>query len=238
MRFIFAALASLLFFALPALSQEPYVPSWHGLPNSMLPPKIYRGELPKRFDVPNRWFQGIASVAEAADGSLWCCWYGGSGENTNNYVLVAYSTDGGDSWSAPIRALDWPGPVRVYDPTIWRGPDDRLWLFWAQSDGENNDGRQGVWRMSTDETAKGAAADWNAPRRLCNGIMMDKPTVDSSGRWLLPSASRTGSRYRMEPEFSGAGVYVSTDRLETADFLGGVAIPEGDRADEHTIVEL
>ena len=208
------------------------------------PPDVLR-PIPEKYADSQRLWQGIASLEVDKAGGVWVCWYsGGTTECGENYVLLAYSADKGETWSRPIFAIDPPGVVRAFDPTMWSDPNGRLWLFWAQ--GEESkfqpniwDGRAGVWTMTTDDPEKGVDATWSAPRRLCNGIMMCKPIVDSRGRRLFPvSIWRFDSKYRIDEALRGANVYISTDDGATVDFYGRVDVPRDVSVfDEHNIVE-
>lgn len=210
----------------------------------LAPPDVLR-PVPEKYSDANRIWQGIASLEVAKDGGLWASWYsGGATECGENYVLLAHSADQGATWTEPILAVDPPGIVRAFDSTLWSDPDGKLWLFWAQ--GEESqfqpsiwDGRAGVWAMTTTEPEKGADAQWSAPRRLCNGIMMCKPIADSQGRWLFPvSIWRFDSKYRIDPNLRGANVYISTDQGATFDFYSRVEVPRDVSVfDEHNIVE-
>ncbi len=210
----------------------------------LAPPDVLK-PVPEKYSDANRLWQGIASLEVACDGGLWACWYsGGLGECGANYVLVAHSGDGGETWSKPIMALDPAGIVRAFDATMWSDPDGKLWLFWAQ--GEEStfqpsiwDGRVGVWAMTTTEPEKGVDAEWSAPRRLCNGIMMCKPIVDSRDRWLFPvSIWRYDSKYKIDEQLRGADVFISTDKGATLTFYGRVEVPRDVSVfDEHNIVE-
>lgn len=55
----------------------------------------------------DRQWQGLASIAVTGD-RLWACWYtGGTGEPREfNYVVVAYSDDGGMNWVDPFAVID------------------------------------------------------------------------------------------------------------------------------------
>jgi hypothetical protein len=157
-------------------------------------------------------------------------------------VLLVTSSDDGHTWCGPQLAIDPPGEVRAYDPCLWHDPLGRLWLFWAQSY-HLWDGRSGVWAIVT-EDASGERTRWSAPRRLCDGIMMNKPTVLSTGEWLLPAAvwasaatERTDPAYRHDlGSRRGANVIVSPDRGLTWALLGQAIVPER-TCDEHMIVE-
>ncbi|MBQ1862979.1 MAG: exo-alpha-sialidase [Thermoguttaceae bacterium] len=226
------------------LSTQPLAPVRAQEADPLAPPPVLR-PVPEKYSDANRAWQGIASLEVARDGGLWACWYsGGKTECGENYVLVAYSGDRGETWTEPIMAVDPVGIVRAFDATMWSDPDGKLWLFWSQ--GEESkfnpsiwDGRVGVWAMTTTEPEKGADAQWSAPRRLCNGIMMCKPIADSQGRWLFPvSIWRFDSKYKLDEKLRGANVYISTDRGATLDFYGRVEVPRDVSVfDEHNIVE-
>ncbi len=118
-----------------------------------------------------RAFQGIPSLASGREGRLWAVWYGGitPGEDENNYVILAVSTDNGKTWSDEKLVVEPDGPVRAFDPEIWLAPDGKLWLFWAQGlDKPAKFGPSGVWAMTAVE-ADGPEAMWSEPRRLCDG---------------------------------------------------------------------
>lgn len=183
-----------------------------------------------------RKFQGIASIERSRTGRLWATWYsGGSGEGGENYVLLASSADDGRNWIDPLLVIDPPLDVRAFDPTVWIDPLGRLWLFWAQSQGLY-DGRAGVWTIRCDDPAR-ADAPWTAPRRIGNGIMMNKPTALADGRWLAPAAvwARLPLRDDMAAErFSN--VLASADQGATWNLCGSADV--SDRSyDEHMVVQ-
>jgi hypothetical protein len=76
--------------------------------------------------------------------------------------------------------------TRAMSAAIWIDPQVRLWLFWGQSAGQA-DGRFGVWAIRTNEPDAGQPT-WSTPRRIGDGIMMNKPTVLANGDWLLTSS--------------------------------------------------
>ena len=113
---------------------------------------------------------------------------------------LATSDDDGATWTDPVLVVDPPSKVRAYDPTLWHDPEGRLWLFWAQSY-EWFDGRCGVWCIVTDDSTV-ANPTWSEPRRIGNGIMMNKPTALSTGEWLFPTAV-WGSKEPALPDMMG-----------------------------------
>ena len=210
---------------------------------ALLPPRILGSPGPAYGDQQRRW-QGIPGLERAANGRLWAVWYsGGDGEGPDNYVVLVTSSDDGRTWSQPRLVIDPPGAVRAYDPALWHDPEGRLWLFWAQSCGWW-DGRAGVWAITTVESAAGDPS-WSAPRRLCDGIMMNKPTVLSSGLWVLPAAiwERAAGGAGSDPrhahdlgELRGGNLVSSADRGETWELLGQTRVPER-VFDEHMLVQ-
>lgn len=186
-----------------------------------------------QYEDAQRRFQGIPAIERAVTGRLWAAWYGGgAGEDRYNYVLLATAPGVDGEWSVPLLVVDpdGDGPVRAFDPCLWHDPGGRLWLFWAQGvEGQTGDS-SGVWAITASDSATGCRA-WAEPVRICDGIMMNKPTVLSSGEWLLPVA-----RWRRE---GSAGVYASTDHGTTWSRRGCANVPdEKDRnCDEHMIVE-
>lgn len=212
---------------------------------ALVPPVLNTAPGAKYAD-PTRIFQGIPGIERAANGRLWATWYAGGpdepGEGPGNYVVLVSSGDDGKSWSAPKLVIDPAGPVRAYDPCLWIDPTGRLWLFWAQSFGWW-DGRSGVWAVTTDRPGD-EAPRWSAPRRLMDGILMNKPTVTSGGDWLFPVAiwerkadARTAAERRHDPgAASGANVWRSRDRGATFRRLGQVRVPQR-VFDEHMLVE-
>ena len=209
----------------------------------------------------SRLFQGIPSIERAPGGRLWATWYaGGQGESPLNYVLLTTSSNEGQAWSAPLLVIDPPGHVRACGSNVWLDLNGKLWLFWMQAH-TLHDGRWGVWAMTTDSPDE-ERPTWSAPRRLADGVMLNKPTVRSNGEWLFPISHTTAkvmkNEKRMLPPFlrtyvlalmspeevqwvrqrEGACVYVSTDDGETLVNRGCAKVPEEHRThNEHMVVE-
>ncbi|MFW6027955.1 MAG: sialidase family protein [bacterium] len=191
----------------------------------------------------DRTFQGIPGIAATSDRDLWVTWYGGGGgEGPDNYVTLARSRDGGNTWAEPVLVIDPPlEKVRAFDPAIWCDPQGRLWVFWAQGwspeNGQIWDGRGGVWCIIS-ANPNDAEPTWSAPRRIADGIMLNKPSVTRDGRWLMP-VSIWGHKPH-HPDVQGrrlAGLVVSDDQGETFRWLGGADVPKDRIFDEHHVYE-
>ena len=194
------------------------------------PPQIFNSP-PPRYADSLRKFQGISGIEKTSSDRLWATWYGGGlTEDNGNYVLLTTSPDNGETWSDVKLILDPGDDVRAYDPCLWNDPTGRLWLFWAQGYQNHTDASAGVWAITTDNPQE-EDPEWSPPKRLCDGIMMNKPTVLSSGEWLLSSATwfTEGS----------STVYASSDKGTTWQKRGAANVPVKDErsCDEHMIVE-
>ena len=179
-----------------------------------------------------RAFQGIPSLAVTRKGRLWANWYAGVNpmEDEHNYVVLSTSSDGGNSWSEVLAIdPDGTGPVRAFDPELWLDPTGRLWVFWAQAIGHDG-AKAGVWAIRTDDPESDNPS-WSAPRRLCDGIMMCKPTVLETGEWVLPvSTWRTTD--------GSAKMVISNSLGLLWETRGACNVPSNVRAfDEHLITE-
>jgi hypothetical protein len=156
--------------------------------------------------------------------------------------MVSTSGDDGATWTDLSMVIDPPGPVRAYDPCFWMDPTGKLWLFWAQSY-VFWDGRAGVWAISTTEADK-ENPTWSAPRRICDGIMMNKPTALKNGDWLLPVSlwsldirKDIPANYVHDHKSKwGANAVVSTDQGATWTQRSQVRM-ENSAFDEHMFVE-
>lgn len=183
-------------------------------------------------DTNRRAFQGIPSLAVTRKGRLWANWYAGinPGEDEHNYVVISTSLDGGKSWREVLTVdPDGFGSLRAYDPQLWVDPIGRLWVFWAQTVGHDG-ANAGVWAIRTDDPDAENPL-WTAPRRLCDGVMMGKPSVLKTGEWVLPASTwRTTD--------GSAKMVVSNLLGRRWDIRGACNIPSRDRSfDEHLITE-
>jgi AraC-like DNA-binding protein/predicted neuraminidase len=191
----------------------------------------------EKYDAAFRRFQGIPAIERSREGRLWTAFYsGGVGEGPDNYVALIMSSDDGHTWTSPILVIDPPEKVRAFDPCLWMDPLNRLWLFWSQSYGLY-DGRCGVW-ASICPNPDAEHMQWTEPRRIAPGIMLNKPTVLSTGEWLFPTSlwahKNAGLNHLQDECYSN--VYVSRDQGASFLKLGFADVPNR-HCDEHMIVE-
>ena len=208
----------------------------------MIPAKLYVRPTEERFQDTYRRWQGIPSIEVTDGGKIFVNFYSGQdAEVGGNIMVLCVSTDGRKSFRSCEAVVEHPDPqCRIYDPCLWIDPHGVLWMSWTQARGFN-DGRSGVWvSQCSDPDADNLV--WSPPRRIANGIMMNKPIVTSKGDWLFPTAiwcDTSGSvpteRHGLENE-QFSNVYASLDEGRTIALRGHADIPHRS-FDENMIVE-
>lgn len=186
-----------------------------------------------KYSTPYRLWQGIPSIEVTSKGRIFVTFYsGGTMEQIGNFSMVLVSDDGGKTFSEPV-VVAYKENHRCYDPNLWIDPQGRLWFTWAVAP---NHAEYGAYCENPD----GDELVFSEPIYLGKDVMMNKPTVLSTGEWLLPIAvwkSNIGPECNKEEnEDRRAFVYKSTDNGKSFSRLGGVAISERS-FDEHMILE-
>lgn len=128
------------------------------------------------------------------------------------------------------------GNARVFDPVLWIDPLERLWLIWNVQPGEE------VWGAIC-ESPDAEALVWGKEFYIGRGIMMNKPTVLTTGEWLFPIAQWLPMLHRTyrvvgmrEDDVAGSYVYKTTDNGKTFYKIGGADV-RNRSCDEHMILE-
>ncbi|GAA5510299.1 family 16 glycoside hydrolase [Novipirellula caenicola] len=184
-------------------------------------------------------------IERTPGGRLWACWVAG-GDSPEAFFVLATSDDDGETWSPPRLVVDThnndlPRPRSVLVGNLWTDPLGRLWLFFDQSM-DMFDGRAGVWATRCDNPDADDPV-WTTPRRIADGVMLNKPTVLSSGEWMLPISLDQrpgfgpfrGCFSELDP-LRGASVHVSIDQGATWQRRGAATFPNPDWH-EHMIIE-
>ena len=189
-----------------------------------------------------RLWQGIPGIERTKGGRLFALWYsGGKTEEPGNVIVLETSDDGGVTWTDGFCVIHHDdASVRCFDPCVWIDPLGRLWVFWAQSK-DFYDGRAGVWcALCRDPDGE---IGFTSPRRLFDGVMINKPIAQADGAWLFPTS--LWSRRQIvpseeHPELEGkrlALVAASRDCGQTFEILGGADVPNRS-FDEHMLIAL
>lgn len=212
--------------------------------SQFIPVPFVRAE--EKHRASGRIFQGIPSITVTQKGRVFAVWYGGgSGEGPENYIMIAFSDDHGQTWSPEEWVVDPPQEnIRAFDASCFTAPDGSLHCFWSQcrSGGISDifDGLNGVWhsRCANPDDAPESFC-WSLPERICDGVMMNRAVVLSTGEWALPVSvwhSRKEGRVSAKAETK---LYVSADNGLSFHYRGGVKVPAEFAAyDEHSVYEL
>ncbi len=178
--------------------------------------------------VRTRSWQGLPSIACTQRGRLFSGWFtGGGGEpDLKNFNVLVTSDDGGITWSKPILAIESMEAENVFvsDLQMWVDPKGRLWGFWTQRHNkyapESRQWVQGWAIVCEDPDAR--ELKWSRPRFIAPGVLRNRPTVLSDGRWLICAWSRHGDFYQYAE---------SSDEGETWRICKGPRIPPQYRGD-------
>jgi len=211
---------------------------------ALIPPRLNTSPLPK-YDYDQLDYGMTIGLERTPKGRLWACWVAG-GDSPKAFFVLATSDDDGETWSKPRLVVDAHAPTlprgrSILVGNLWTDPLGRLWLIFDQSM-DMFDGRGGVW-VAVCANPDADAPTWSAPRRIWHGVTLNKPTVLSTGEWMLPiSLDQRGGfgpfkgAFKALDPYRGANVFVSADQGATWQRRGCVAFPHPDWH-EHMIVE-
>ena len=206
---------------------------------AMVPGKVIRELNDDKYADDKRIFQGIPGVERTKSGRMFYTFYSGTaGEGAGNFVMLYKNKEPGSFEFEPVLVIEPPmAKCRTFDPCLWIDPKGRLWVFYAQGYG-HIDSRFGVWCIVCDDPDAENLV-FTEPRRIANGIMMNKPTVLKNGNWLLPCTiwKRWINPNNDIPEEQYSNVYLSDDEGESFRLIGHADYPKR-TCDEHMIVEL
>ncbi|MGZ0654880.1 sialidase family protein [Coraliomargarita sp. W4R72] len=204
---------------------------------ALIPPDINTTSLSK-YDPSQLDYGMTIGVESTPGGRLWAAWIGGE-DGPGAFMLAATSDDDGETWSKPrlvINAQDASLPFHrtVLIGNFWTDPLGRLWLFFDQSMNQF-DGRAGLWATLC-ENPDSDEPIWSKPRRISNGSMLNKPTVLSTGEWLLPAylikhTTGIGPFKDTFPELDpmrGINILISSDQGATWSLRAAVPFPNPD----------
>ena len=169
----------------------------------------------EKFDSRHRVWQGIPGIARTKKGRTFISFYSGETSETYGNYAVLLKSDTNTDFGEPIVAIKKEGKFRCFDPVLWIDPLGRLWFFWNVMPGEE------VYAAIC-ENPDADELIWGDEFYVGRGIMMNKPTVLSSGEWLFPIAVWKTDIYPnfrkgglKDDEKAGSYVYKSSDNGKT-----------------------
>lgn len=191
----------------------------------------------KQFNTAHRVWQGIPGIAHTNGGRTFVSFYSGNVKETyGNYAVLILSEDE-THYSEPIAVAYKTGEYRCFDPVLWIDPLDRLWFIWNVMPGEE------VMAAICDNP-DAAELVWSEEFCIGRGIMMNKPTVLSTGEWLFPIAiwkldiyNNFRIRALTDSDVAASYVYKTCDNGKTFVCLGGADVPNRS-FDEHMVYEM
>lgn len=189
----------------------------------------------QKYTSEHRIWQGIPSIEVTKKGRIYSCFYsGGIKEELGNYAMLVMSDDG-INFSEPI-AVAYKDGYRCFDPCIWIDPLGRLWFTWSLIP-EHGTYAAICNNPDSDELL------WSDVFFIGHDVMMNKPTVLSTGEWLFSIAVwNNGIRvlsaeYDTKEKKRGSFVYKSIDNGKSFKKLGCSEIDKRS-FDEHMVIEL
>lgn len=175
-------------------------------------------------------WQGIPGLERTAKGRVFASWFtGGLKEpSPENTVLLCYSDDHAQSFTSPQVMAEPRNGTRCFDPTLWLDPKGRLWYIFNR--GNQDTAVHDVHARicgDPDATPPVFGAEFRVGFEGPYAFRMNKPTVLSSGEWIMPVTHATEPIHSW---FAGPrqlqGVGISTDEGKTWHLHGALKAPE------------
>jgi len=188
----------------------------------------------EKFNACHRVWQGIPSIERTKKGRTFVCFYSGElVETFGNYELLLKCDGDLNDFGEPIAVAFNGKKSRCFDGALWIDPLERLWFIWSIQP-ENK-----VCAVICDDP-DADELEWSEVFYIGNGVMMNRPTVLSTGEWLFPIAlwkqNMNSNMRNATTEPAAAYAYKSTDNGKTFRKMGGADI-RGRSFDEHMIFE-
>ncbi len=187
------------------------------------------------FAPENNLWVGIPGIEVTKKGRHFLTFYsGGIKEDIGNHVVLMKSEDG-KNYNETV-AICYEEGYRCFDPCLWIDPLGRLWLIWARCP------EDGTWAAIC-EDPDAEEIKFGKEFFIGNNVMMNKPTVLSSGEWLFPVAVWNTDVRTLGPEWDspitpkGSFAYASYDQGKTFKKLGFADV-EKRSFDEHMFLEM
>ena len=180
-------------------------------------------------NLDTRTWQGIPGLERTAQGRLFVSWFTGGPKEpaVENTVVLCYSDDSGKTFSKLAAMAKPRNGARCFDPCLWIDPNGVLWYLFNR--GNKDAAEHGVYaRVCTDPDAP--VPVWGDEFRVGYNVpysfRMNKPTVLSTGEWVMPVTLAKESIDRwVAGKGQLQGVGISSDQGKSWTLHGAVNAP-------------
>ncbi len=186
----------------------------------------------------DRMWQGLPSIAVTPKGRMWCAWQTGDAvegsEGVNNYNVMYYSDDSGETWSSEYMVWDVPNEnIRLGDPRLFYDQFGKLWLVLIRG------GLNGMYAMemkNPDCVSPSSRLQFGEPISWMKAPTAHRPTILSNGYWIAPVEvnTKTQQTYICKPNDELGKYPWTTNTGQTAN----TAYPDNKTFGEAQILEM
>ena len=186
-----------------------------------------------------RTWQGIPGLERTAGGRVFVSWFSGGPKEPapENTVYLCYSDDEGRSFTELQAMATTRDGARAFDPALWIDPLGRLWYIFNRGNKETAVHDVHARRCDDPDATPPVWSDEFRVGYQAYAFRMNKPTVLSSGEWIMPV---THAVEPVQDWFAGKkqlqGVGISTDQGKSWTLHGAIEAPHW--ALENMVVEL
>lgn len=166
----------------------------------------------------DRKWLGLPTIAKTKGGRLWCAFQTGDvkegSEGTNNYDVMYYSDDNGETWSNEYAIFDVANhDIRLTDPRLFMDNFGDLWLVLIRGGAK---GTYAIKMINPDCEDPSNNLQFAKPIWWLNYPPAHRPTILSNGRWITPveGGVKNQHTYICNPDNEN-GVYVWHDITQT-----------------------
>lgn len=131
-----------------------------------------------RFLKTSRKWQGVPTIGKDVLGNLYAAWItGGNGEGDENYLTISLSKDRGRSWSHDklIFYVNPQDSTKLMDPCFSNDKYGNLYMTWGKHVKKKKTNEWAVSWYSKLNLSTGDTIKYSAPRKIAEGIMINKP---------------------------------------------------------------
>ena len=175
-------------------------------------------------------WQGIPGLERTAKGRVFSSWFTGGPKEPSpeNIVLLCYSDDQAKTFTQPQAMAGPKNGTRCFDPTLWIDPKGRLWYIFNR--GNKDTAVHDVHARICDDpdaTPPVFGAEFRVGYEGPYAFRMNKPTVLSTGEWIMPVTHATEPIHAWFPfadQLQGVGI--SNDEGKTWKLHGALSMPK------------